>query len=89
MSKVTKEQIDSKIVEVKYSMPHGTITICVIVLENGYTVQGMSACVDPAIFDQKIGEAMAYEDAYNKIWPLEGYLLAQRLHEAAEEETHL
>ena len=50
-------------------------------MENGYTIKGLSACVDAANFDIGLGRNYAYEDAFRQIWPLEGYLLAQRLYE--------
>jgi len=55
-------------------------------MENGFTVQGMSACVDAANFDLKIGRHWAREEATRKIWPLEGYLLKQRMHEESTKE---
>jgi hypothetical protein len=58
------------------------LTICVLVLENGFTVVGESACASPENFDQEIGEEIAYKNALEKIWMLEGYLLKERLHEA-------
>jgi hypothetical protein len=51
-----------------------------ITLENGYSVRGESACVDPTNFNKEIGENFAYEDAVRKIWPLEGYLLKEQMY---------
>jgi len=51
------------------------VTICIIILESGFKVEGVSACVDPTKYDQKLGEQFAYENAYEKIWQLEGYKL--------------
>lgn len=62
-------------------MPDGRTTVCQLELENGYTVNGISACVDVSNYNQALGEKYAYEDALNKIWPLEGYLLAEKLKE--------
>lgn len=45
------------------------------------TVTGESACASPANFDEEIGKKIAFEQARNKIWALEGYLLKQKLHE--------
>ena len=56
------------------------LTFCVLVLKNGFTVTGESACVSPENFDAKIGRKIARQNAINKIWPFEGYLLAERLH---------
>ncbi|SOT39793.1 Gp49 family protein [Burkholderia cenocepacia] len=59
------------------------LTFCVLVLRNGFTVTGESACVSPENFDAEIGRKVARAKAIEKIWPLEGYLLKQRLHDAA------
>lgn len=53
----------------------GVLTICVLVLKNGYTILGKSACVSPVNFDQAFGEKLAREDAIHQIWALEGYRL--------------
>lgn len=77
---VTLEQIQSKIKgEVYLVLPDGKSTLCILTLENGYTIKGISACVDAANFDMNIGRKIAFEDAMRQIWPLEGYLLAERL----------
>lgn len=57
------------------------LTFCVLVLRNGLTVTGESACASPENFDPEIGRKIARENAVNKIWMLEGYLLKQRLSE--------
>lgn len=65
------------------------VTICIIILENGFKVEGVSACVDPANYNEDIGRECAYENAFNKIWELEGYMLRQSLHEKAESQAML
>ena len=55
------------------------LTFCVLVLENGFTVTGESACASPENFDPEIGKKIAKENAINKIWFLEGYLLKEQL----------
>ncbi|EPC3803838.1 Gp49 family protein [Enterobacter ludwigii] len=57
------------------------LTFCVLVLRNGFTVTGESACASPENFDPEIGRKIARENAVNKIWMLEGYLLKQKLSE--------
>lgn len=80
--RVTPAQIEAVVTHELYLQPHGTtLTICVLVLRNGFTVTGESACADPANFDQEIGQRIARENAKQKIWALEGYLLRQRLYE--------
>ena len=61
------------------------LTFCVLVLRNGFTVTGESACASPENFDAQIGRTIARQNAVNKIWPLMGYELKCRLsREAAE-----
>ncbi|WP_111861152.1 Gp49 family protein [Acinetobacter sp. CFCC 10889] len=61
-----------------------TLTFCIITLENGFTVTGESACVDPANFDADVGRRIAFHNAREKIWQLEGYLLKEQLYMANE-----
>ena len=55
------------------------LTFCVLVLHNGFTVTGESACASPENFDAEIGRKVARANAVNKIWPLMGYELKNRL----------
>lgn len=59
--------------------PLSLLTFCVLVLHNGFTVTGESACASPENFDSEIGRQVAYENAINKIWPLLGYELKTKL----------
>jgi hypothetical protein len=61
--------------------PHSLsmLTICVLVLANGFTVTGESACADPAIFNAETGRGIARANAISKIWPLMGYELRTKL----------
>jgi len=56
------------------------LTVCCLTLENGFTVTGESACASPENFNKEIGEKIAFVNAMNKIWSLEGYLLKEKLH---------
>lgn len=67
-----------------YPVALGLLTFCVLVLRNGFTVTGESACVSPENFDAELGRKIARQNAINKVWPLEGYLLRQRLSETVE-----
>jgi hypothetical protein len=78
--RVTLEHIQSRIKGEEYIVS-GTLTICILRLQNGYTVTGESACVDPANFNAELGQKIARGKAIDKIWPLEGYLLAEQLSE--------
>jgi len=55
------------------------LTFCVLVLRNGFTVTGESACASPENFNAEIGRKIARENAVNKIWPLLGYELRSNL----------
>lgn len=55
------------------------LTFCVLVLRNGFTVTGESACASPENFDAEVGRYIARQNAFNKIWPLMGYELRSRL----------
>lgn len=59
------------------------LTICVLVLKNGFTVTGESACVSPENFDAELVRKRARENAVQKIWPLMGYALKQKLYDGA------
>jgi hypothetical protein len=63
-----------------YRVPDTTTTLCLLHLHCGFLIIGKSACVDPAKYNQALGEKYAYEDAINKMWELEGYLLANELY---------
>lgn len=77
---VSLNDIQDKVKKTTYTLlPDGKTTICQLHMENGYTINGQSACVDPANYNQALGEKYAYEDAINKAWPLEGYLLAEEI----------
>ena len=55
------------------------LTFCVLVLRNGFTVTGESACASPENFDAEIGCKIARQNAVQKIWPLMGYELRTKL----------
>ncbi|RGD90634.1 hypothetical protein DYI96_10345 [Acinetobacter sp. SWAC57] len=64
------------------------LTFCSIVLENGFTVTGESACASPENFDEAIGQEIAFKNAREKIWQLEGYLLKEKLSHQIKIEEH-
>ena len=59
--------------------PLALLTFCVLVLRNGFTVTGESACASLENFDPEIGRKIARTNAVNKIWPLMGYELRTKL----------
>tara|TARA_R110000868_G_C10467917_1_gene728058 strand:- start:132 stop:548 length:417 start_codon:yes stop_codon:yes gene_type:complete len=62
--------------------PLELLTFCVLVLGNSFTVTGESACASPENFDPEIGRKIARQNAEQKIWPLMGYALKDRLQPA-------
>ncbi len=84
--RLTPNHIDSVIGSTHYVVvPNTTLTICTIILKNGFCVTGTSAAASPENFDKQIGQSIAFTNARNKIWELEGYLLKQKLYEANAE----
>lgn len=78
-TKLEIADIKAKIADLDYHVfPNTTVTVCLMTLQNGFTVIGESACVDPNNFDAEVGQHWAYEDALRKIWKLEGYLLKEQ-----------
>ncbi len=57
------------------------LTFCVLVLKNGFTVTGESACASPENYNEKIGRELARKQAIGKVWPLLGYELKTKLTE--------
>lgn len=75
--RVTKEYMESRIVTGEYIKIGETVTLCNLTLDNGYSVRGESACVKPENYNEEIGRKIAYDNAFNKLWPLFGFLLAE------------
>lgn len=79
--RLTPEHITGTIKSADYYVfPGTTLTVCCMTLQNGFTVTGESAAASPENFDAEIGRKLAFEQARNKIWALEGYLLKQKLY---------
>ena len=74
----SEEQLEARIDAVGFG-PLNLLTFCVLVLRNGFTVTGESACVSPENFDAAIGRRVARENAVEKMWPLLGYALKDKL----------
>lgn len=55
------------------------LTICVLVLRNGFTVVGKSACADPSNFDAELGRKLARDDAEHQAWGYLGFRLRDKL----------
>lgn len=79
--RLNPEHINNCVKSTDYHVFNGVLTVCCITLTNGFTVTGESACASPENFDKALGEQIAFKNARDKIWQLEGYLLRQRLYE--------
>jgi hypothetical protein len=80
--RLSPAMIDTVIVGEDYHVfPGTTLTVCCLVLRNGFTVTGESAAASPENFDAEIGRLIARQNAREKIWALEGYLLKEKLSE--------
>jgi hypothetical protein len=55
------------------------LTFCVLVLRNGFTVTGESACASPENFDAEVGRKIARKNAVQKVRTLMGYELRSQL----------
>lgn len=81
--RVTIEEINAAIVKRDYVvLPDERTTICMLTLDNGFTVRGESSCVSLANFNTQQGEHYAFQDAVHKCWLLLGFRLADRIHQA-------
>lgn len=79
--RLTPDHIDSCIKYVEYwQVPNTTTTVCAMILQNNYVIIGKSAAASMANFDEDLGRKIAYDDAREQIWALEGYLLKETLY---------
>jgi len=79
-ARLTPALIDKAILTAQYHVFDGTcLTVCCLTLQNGFNVTGESACASPDNFDEEIGQKIAFENARQKVWTLEGYLLKELL----------
>ena len=69
---------------VSANSPLRLLTFCVLVLRNGFTVTGESACASPENYDAEIGRKIARQNAEQKIWPLMGYQLKEQLYQRTQ-----
>lgn len=78
--RVTIEQVEAAIREETYTvLPDGRTTICQLTLDNGFTVDGHSACVSKENFNAEIGNKFAREEAIKKVWGYLGFRLSDQL----------
>jgi hypothetical protein len=81
--RVTPEDLEAEIIGQDFAVLTDTLTVCVLTLANGFTVTGESACASPENFNAEVGRRIARDNAKQKIWPLLGFRLRDKLKEAA------
>lgn len=74
-----RAMLDHVMAATEVAPPLSLLTFCVLVLKNGFTVIGESAVASPKNFDAELGRKIARESAKQKLWPLLGYALKDRL----------
>jgi hypothetical protein len=79
LPRVTPNDIENAIKEVSY-IRHGVLTICVLTMQNDFKVTGESACAHPDLYNEELGQSIALGKAKEKLWPLLGYALRDKLH---------
>lgn len=78
--RVTPAQVEAAIVGETYTvLPNGRSTVCQLTLDNGFTVEGISAAVSIENFDAELGNKIARQNAVNQIWPLLGFRLRDQM----------
>lgn len=77
--RVSEESIKAKIASVKFHTIDEFGTMCIIRMANGWVSTGFSAPADVRNFDAEVGRRYAYDNAFKLLWPLEGYLLREKL----------
>lgn len=86
--KVSREEVEEFVQQsqVQYhQFPNSTLIVCCITLPNGFSVSGESGCADPAEFNAQIGQQIAYNMAFNKVWMFMGWGLANKLFSESDE----
>lgn len=79
MNKITAEFLVGEITNVKYQRGVGTLTHCYITVKSGFVFTGESSCVSAELFDEKIGQEIAYANAFDKMWSHYGFWLKQTM----------
>ena len=78
MKKLMPGDAEAVIAETHYWMPEGLrLTVCCLVLKNGFTVTGTASCVREEDYDATIGMQVARRKAVDEIFPLLGYMMRE------------
>lgn len=77
-NKVTKQQIESRIKDISYTLFEGNnLTHCTLTLDNGFISTGESVCVDVENFKKDVGRTLSYNNAFAKLWVPFGFMLCE------------
>lgn len=80
-NRVSLETIKAKISKAEYihptAVPH--MTVCVLLLKNGFSVVGSYVPADANDFEDALGKQFSFEDALRQVWSLEDYILREYL----------
>lgn len=83
--KVTLQEVEAAIIKEDYTvLQDGRTTICLLTLDNGFTVRGESSCVHPGNFVKELGEEAAKKKAVDLVWAYLGFRLAEKLHHISQ-----
>ena len=83
--RLTPQDVDAAIKDETYTtLPSDKVMVCELTLRNGFTVRGEAAVVSKANFNEEVGRKISRENARNKVWELEGYLLQERLYQSVQ-----
>lgn len=83
--KITKEYIESRINNVSYHCVTDTKTLCIITLDNGFTVTGESDVAYKRDYNLEIGQKVSFEKALNKVWDFIAFMVKQYKFDMAAE----
>ncbi len=80
-NRVSLDDMQAKVRVIEYwHPPHCRhMTVAAVHLKNGFVLIGKAAPADPENFNPDLGRKFAYEDAMRQLWPMEGYLLREKL----------
>lgn len=79
---VTQAQVDEILSKAEKIVQHrvfGKCTVIMVKLPNGFVIVESTGCVDPANYNEAVGETCCMERIRAKVWAMEGYVLANRV----------
>lgn len=80
--RVEPKNVERAIKKVEYSLlQDDRTTVCLITMDNGFTVRGESSCVFKENFDPELGKRYSYNRAFDQVWAYLGFRLAERYHQ--------